>query len=117
MGNKVRFTLTDTPINLTSINTLVVNAAQDTLLWSGVHPTTGGAVELDIGAVGVDGQAVWVYGNNSTAGTEYTSSPFGGYTVIEAEVTPPEDDTFLDENGAIYATSELNENSELWSNI
>ncbi len=89
MGNKVRFTLTDVPPNLTAINAVVTNKEQDSLLWSGVHATTGGAVELDIGTAGTDGQNVWVYGNNATAGTESTASPFGGYSVIETDVVPP----------------------------
>ncbi len=84
MGNKVKFTLTDTPPNLASINAVVTNKEQDTLLWSGVHATTGGAVELDIGTAGTDGQNVWVYGNNADAGGEGSANAFGGYSVIEA---------------------------------
>lgn len=34
---------------------------------------------------------------------------------VKGALEPVEDEAFLDENGAMYATSELNENSELWS--
>ena len=116
MGNKVKFTMKNLPDGLSQINVVILDTGYNKL-WSGIEPVVDSAVDLDIGAVGVNGQAVWVYGNNATSGNEDVASVFGGYSLIEEEGLPPEDDTFLDENGAIYATSELNENSELWSNI
>ncbi len=101
MGNKVRFTLKDVPPNLTAINAVVTNKEQDSLLWSGVHATTGGAVELDIGTAGTDGQNVWVYGNNATVGTESTASPFGGYSIVEAAAQA----TFDIDNIVIFGAS------------
>ncbi len=117
MGNKVRFTLTDVPPNLTAINAVVTNKEQDTILWSGAHDTTGGAIEFDIGTAGTGGQNVWVYGNDATTGNESTASTFGGYSVIEDDILPPTEDSFLDSTGRISSTSIINQNSEIWSII
>lgn len=84
MGNKVKFELKNSPANLTAINAVVMDALQSSVLWSGLHPTTGGNTELDIGSSGAVGDGVWVYGNNASSGTESTAKVFGGYRLIEA---------------------------------
>ena len=89
MGNKVKFELKNSPANLTAINAVVMDALQSSVLWSGLHPTTGGNTELDIGSSGAVGDNVWVYGNNATSGTESTAKTFGGYALIEADGAPP----------------------------
>lgn len=88
MNNTVKFKLKDSPAGLSSIDAVVMNKAQDTILWSGRHATTGGDVELNIGTAGTGGQNVWVYGNNVTTGAEAVSQVFGGYSVIESNTTP-----------------------------
>ena len=116
MGNKVKFTMKSIPAALSSINALVVDSNYDKL-WSGVQAVSGADVELDIGTSGTVGNGVWVYGDNASVGSEGTAKVFGGYSLVEADPVVPIEGDFLDENGLMYASSELNQNSEIWSNV
>ena len=90
MVNKVKFTMKNTPAGLNQINSVVLDDSYNKI-WSGINSVTGDTVELDIGNAGTEGQGVWVYGNNATAGSEDTSKVFGGYSVIEGEIVPTND--------------------------
>lgn len=107
MGNKVKFELKNSPTNLTAINAVVMDALQSSVLWSGLHPTTGGNTELDIGSSGAVGDGVWVYGNNASSGTESTAKTFGGYALIESgDVTPPQTYLLSDEFISVICTGD-----------
>lgn len=83
MGNKVKFTMKNTPDGLNQINSVVLDANYNKI-WSGIKSVTGNTVELDIGNVGNDGQDVWIYSNNSSSGAEPSAKVFGGYALIRA---------------------------------
>lgn len=89
MGNKVKFTMKNTPAGLSQINSAVLDTNYNKL-WSGIQSVSGADVELDIGTAGTVGNGVWVYGDNASVGSESTAKVFGGYSLIEADpVVPP----------------------------
>lgn len=100
------------PEELSSINALVVDSNYDKL-WSGVHTVSGADVELDIGTAGTDGQGVWVYGDNSSVGSESTAKVFGGYSVVDVETLPAL--TGITEAWLFGASIEVGLGSGAWS--
>ena len=54
-------------------------------MWTGTVSISGPYVEIDIGAIGLSGQEVWVYCNNLTTGGGTSSKIMGGYSSIDSE--------------------------------
>lgn len=117
MSNVVKFTMNNVPAGL---NSMYVRVEEDVLtqgvrnvLYSGVTPVSGNAIEVNIGDNGVVGNGAIVSADNYTSGGAAFKA-ISGYSLIEAGDNAS---GFLDESGRISSTSVIDQNSEIWSVI
>lgn len=95
MGNKVKIsTKNDTAASSTKVTVLDTDY---TKLWTGIIPVTGRDIEIDIGAVGEDGQPVWVYSHEDKI---TDAKIMGGFSYIIGEETPPQEEWVAKLNGS-----------------
>ncbi len=92
MSNVIKFTMNDVPSGLNSMYVRVeenkLTQGVRNVLYSGVKPVSGNAVEIDIGTSGTVGDGVIVSADNYTSsGAAFKS--MSGYSLIEAGSTPP----------------------------
>lgn len=86
MGNLVKFKINGLSYALTNAYARVTDLSRVELFEGSTLVSDDlGNVELDIGAVGTEGQGVLVYGDNYSAGNETTFKSFTGYGLIESE--------------------------------
>jgi len=92
MSNVVKFTMNNVPAGLDS---MYVRVEEDVLtqgvrsvLYSGVAPVSGNAIEVNIGDNGVVGNGAIVSADNYTSGGSAFKS-MSGYSLIEAGGVPP----------------------------
>ncbi len=119
MSNVINITMDNVPVGLDSmyvrVEDDVITEGVRNVLYSGVKPVSGNAIQIDIGMAGNVGDGVIFSADNYTSGGA-SFKAISGYSLIEdGEI--PSSDSFLDSTGRISSTSVINQNSEIWSII
>ena len=95
MGNKVKIsTKNDTAAPFAKVTVLDIDY---TKLWTGIIPVTGTDIEIDIGAIGEDGQPVWIYSHEDQT---TDAKVMGGFSYIIGEESPPQEEWVAELDGA-----------------